>query len=593
MGIKRFFPWLRETFPDCITEKPTGDPLGIVIDNLGIDMNGLFHTCAQKIFRYGAHAPPPPRKRLISCSNRSRRRPASFATTIPQIVTESEYLLFYEEVCQEILRFLRATRPKRLILCVDGVAGASKMAQQRQRRFVSMRDNPPETGKFSSVELTPGTRTELELSEYIDRWIRDQITNNPEFENVQVVFSDQTVHGEGEHSIIYAFKHFGAPGESYCIHGMDADLTMLTLGTMLENIYLIRENHRDRTWSYIVNIGEIRRSLSFKMVPQEYRDNRLDSADYLVKTTRDFLLVAYTIGNDFLPILPTFDMMHNVLDLCLDCYRNLHFNSPKWLAEETVVFGKPEITILNENLADFLEDIGRCEPQLANKAVMDKHAYPNILLAGCARISRDKPTVNFELYRQRYYDNYFPLHTPQKVCEEYLYGMRWVLQYYLHGSPDYEWYYPFHYAPFASDMAELLRGNTVNINTEFPRNPPLSQVEQLMCVLPRQGRHLLPKSLQNFHDDPRVNEYYPLDFSLDYAGKHMEYEAIVLLPMVDLSGIKQIFSEACLTPEELYLNRTGKVKVYTRNPQRSSRYNSIHGDIPNSTAEVQEILLHE
>lgn len=592
MGIKKFFPWLRRSFEDCITEIPTGEPLGVVIDNLGIDMNGLFHTCAQKIFQYGAYAPPPKHKRLVSRSfGGSRIRPFSSGVDLEQL-TRSQYTLFYQEVCDEVLRFFRATRPKRLILCVDGVAGASKMAQQRQRRFVSMRDSPPEPGKFSSVELTPGTRTELELSEYIDRWIRDQITNNPEFAETEVVFSDQTVHGEGEHSIIYAFKHFGGPGESYCIHGMDADLTMLTLGTMLENVYLIRENHRDRQWSYIVNIGAIRRSLSFKMVPREYRDYRLNESEYLVRTTRDFLLVAYTIGNDFLPILPTFDMMHDVLDLCLDSYRNLHFNSARWLAEEVCIDGDPEIIINPENLAEFLADIGRCETQLATKAVMDRGAYPNALLAGCTDMSRDQPVVDFEQYRECYYENYFPLHDSETVCQEYLYGMRWVLQYYLHGSPDYQWYYPFHYAPFASDMAETLRNTEWTINTRFPRNPPLSQVEQLMCVLPRQGKHLLPKSLQEFHDDPRVSEYYPTDFCLDYAGKHLDYEAIVLLPMVDLAAIQEIFSEAELTPEEAYLNRSGKVRVYTRNPWRTSRFSSIHGDIPNSAASVREMVLH-
>ena len=551
-------------------------------------MNGLFHTCAQKIFEYGAYAPPPARKRLVSRSSSRRAQGFTSVKNPTEIPMDVRYLMFYQEVCDEILRFFRATRPKRLILCVDGVAGASKMAQQRQRRFVSMRDSTPDPSKFSSVELTPGTRTELELSEYIDRWIRDQLTNNPEFAETDIVFSDQTVHGEGEHSIIYAFKHFGQPGESYCIHGMDADLTMLTLGTMLENVYIIRENHCDRQWSYIVNVGAIRRSLSFKMVPREYRDSRLSEDEYLLRTTRDFLLIAYTIGNDFLPILPTFDMMHDVLDLCLDAYRNLHFNSARWLADEISTPDGPEITINPENLADFLRDIGRCEPNLATKAVMDRNAYPNVLLASYTDMSRDRPAVDFEGYRQAYYENYFIEASCEEVCREYLYGMRWVLQYYLHGSPDYQWYYPFHYAPFASDMADSL--SNFDINTRFPRNPPLSQIEQLMCVLPQEGAYLLPKSLRNFHSDPRVREYYPRDFSLDYAGKHLDYEAIVLLPMVDLQAIQEIFSEAELTPEEEYLNREGKVRLYRRNPWRTSTFRSIHGDIENSTAIVSEII---
>ena len=588
MGVKKFFPWLRANFAECITKVPTGDPLTSRIDNAGIDMNGLFHACAQNVWQYGKGAPLPKNKRLIS---RTTSRGPSFASSKPATpappTPEELYLKFYQTVCDEVLRFFRVTRPRRLILCIDGVAGASKMAQQRQRRFVSMRDSPPAPGKFSSVELTPGTRTELELSEYLDRWIRDQLTNNPEFEDTEVVYSDQTVHGEGEHSIIYAFKHFGQPGESYSVLGADADLIFLTLGTMLDNVYLIREDHNDRSWSYIVDIGAIRRSLSFKMVPREYRDPRVTEQEYLERATRDFLLVAYTIGNDFLPILPTFDMMHNVLDICIDTYQKLHFNAPQWLSDQVDTPRGPEIHLNESAFAEFLRDIGTCEATLATKSIMDRQAYPNILLSSYTDVSREPPLVRFGEYKTAYYENYFPCHDSHTACREYLYGMRWVLQYYLHGSPDYHWYYPFHYAPFASDMAEAL--GSFELNTPFPRNPPLSQVEQLMCVLPRQGKHLLPKSLRNFHDDPRVSEYYPVQFDLDYAGKHLEYEAIVLLPMVDLQAIQEIFSEAELTEEEQYLNRSGDVRWYRRNKWRIVPFSSAYGDIPNCTAVVETV----
>jgi 5'-3' exonuclease len=43
--------------------------------------------------------------------------------------------------------------------------------------------------------------------------------------------------------------------------------------------------------------------------------------------------------------------------------------------------------------------------------------------------------------------------TIERVGLEYLKGLRWVLQYYMLGVQDWAWYYPFHSAPLASDLA--------------------------------------------------------------------------------------------------------------------------------------------
>ena len=48
MGVKHFYIYTKTHFKECLLPRPDK-----VIDNLAIDLNGLFHLCAQKVYRYG------------------------------------------------------------------------------------------------------------------------------------------------------------------------------------------------------------------------------------------------------------------------------------------------------------------------------------------------------------------------------------------------------------------------------------------------------------------------------------------------------------------------------------------------------------
>ena len=53
MGIHRFFPWFKNQFSEHIKKvgkKQTLPEINVEIDTLMIDMNGLLHNSAQKIY---------------------------------------------------------------------------------------------------------------------------------------------------------------------------------------------------------------------------------------------------------------------------------------------------------------------------------------------------------------------------------------------------------------------------------------------------------------------------------------------------------------------------------------------------------------
>jgi 5'-3' exoribonuclease 2 len=72
-----------------------------------------------------------------------------------------------------------------------------------------------------------------------------------------------------------------------------------------------------------------------------------------------------------------------------------------------------------------------------------------------------------------------PRENVRALCKSYLESLVWVLQYYYDGCTSWKWFFPFRYAPLASDMVELHK-----FNIAFELGQPFRPLEQLMAVLP-------------------------------------------------------------------------------------------------------------
>ena len=62
------------------------------------------------------------------------------------------------------------------------------------------------------------------------------------------------------------------------------------------------------------------------------------------------------------------------------------------------------------------------------------------------------------------------------------------MEYYYAGCPSWGWFYPYHYAPFCSDVAVA---STEGIG--FTQGKPFKPFQQLMAVFPASSGHALPE----------------------------------------------------------------------------------------------------
>ncbi|KAK1656507.1 XRN 5'-3' exonuclease N-terminus-domain-containing protein [Colletotrichum godetiae] len=141
-----------------------------------------------------------------------------------------------------------------------------------------------------------------------------------------------------------------------------------------------------------------------------------------------------------------------------------------------------------------------------------------------------------EGYADRYYEQKFhvdrsDLEFRHKVAQAYVEGLSWVLLYYFQGCPSWEWYYPYHYAPFAADFVELDK-----MDVHFEKGRISKPFEQLMSVLPAASRHALPEVFHDLmlNEDSNVIDFYPSDFEIDLNGKKMAWQGVALLPFIEM-----------------------------------------------------------
>lgn len=139
-------------------------------------------------------------------------------------------------------------------------------------------------------------------------------------------------------------------------------------------------------------------------------------------------------------------------------------------------------------------------------------------------------------FKDRYYESKFDVGADNKqfrysVALQYVRGLCWVLQYYYQGCASWDWYFPYHYAPFASDFI-----NIDGLSTKFDKDSkPFNPLEQLMGVFPAASSNHVPSPWATLMSNPdsEIIDFYPEDFKIDLNGKKFAWQGVALLPFVD------------------------------------------------------------
>ena len=510
MGIPYYFYSLTQKYNNIISSnKPTD------LDMFCIDFNGIIHNVAQDIIK-------------------------KYKDTVENVNNDNIESEIIEEVWNRIKFYIENYKASKYIICADGVAPLAKMFQQRKRRYLTIYKNILDNVNITwdTNAITPGTMFMEKLNTYIKRNINDDRNK------VKVIYSGSDECGEGEHKIFKMIKDIPID-DKIIIHGLDADLIILSLMSHKENIFLMREvkdpNTNDTIYNYL-NIKELRKAILCELKTC-WNINADNNDSDMIET---YCTACTILGNDFIPHLLTIELKNNGIDSLISATKR-SISANGLLVNNGVINHNCLIDIFKDLANTEDKDIHSICERYIKKKIPDNKNTPSDYYG----LKNKNPLINTiynnpSKWRQEYYriifDNNITIDSTVmfNACNNYIKGIYWVYSYYKGMDIDCEWYYPYNYPPTIKDILNHSIANEVpilNSNNEFAPS-----YIQLLIVLPKYSVNLLCKKHQRYMLDIYAGLFhmYPAKYTIQTFLKTQLWECSPILPSINLNYITRV-----------------------------------------------------
>ena len=454
--------------------------------------------------------------------------------TLPQYTVDTEEAwerALNEDVCKTLVGIWdSASRPAKVFIAVDGVVPMAKIKQQRMRRFKSVwwASKEYEMGvrkhgdeRWDTNAITPGTA-------YMERLgvrLQQLCSARPGW---TVSTSDEP--GEGEHKAMEWIRGGGVKEEgTVVVYGLDADLILLSMLTGRE--YLNQPCVLMREKTEFGKAAAKHGAAPFLFFSVQHLLKSLCPVSEEPSFLLDYVAVMCLLGNDFLPHGLTLKIRDGGHDTLLGKMRGLRAAGLTFVDYDTKKINHETFRKLFEELAQIEE--AELLTAIYNKKKMRPMPPRNDserLMMSVQNLPVEwfveKEFLDSGVLRADWRDVYMQ-HAPGAAVAEYLYGIQWVVDYYVGRPVDKMWYYPWHLPPLWSELASSVpqEYNVVQLSE------PLKPQEQLAIVLPMESWHLLrDKKLRRA---PSIlPQFWPTRFGFVSLGKAWMWECEADIPIL-------------------------------------------------------------
>ncbi|CAG8458405.1 9126_t:CDS:10, partial [Racocetra fulgida] len=515
------------------------NPNNLEFDNLYLDMNGIIHPC---------------------CHPEGKPAPE----------TEDDMMI---EIFKYTERIISIVRPRKVLyLAIDGVAPRAKMNQQRSRRFRTAQEdrikNEERAKEIENLKVilsdasVPG-EGEHKIMDFI-RGQRSSPYHDPNTRHdADLIMLSLSTHE----------PHFKVLREDVFFNDGSFKVTRPKSKDNGKNV--------DYNKPYVLlNIETLREYLGI-----ELRVPSLPWPFDLENAIDDWVFLCFFVGNDFLPHLPSLEIREGAIDTLISIWKrclqvmngyitncgnanHLPVGMPlltvkgldsqiRARTNQEVVANRQALRMANLSAAQLLKaELSGLEPPvhgveppvhgvdppvhgvdppvhgvepLVHTATSDATPTENLITLQSSQTTIITPTPQFstETLKVSTSDEDTILSsnsagTKRKFSDDSTQETHVDAKNIIEESGEpAQWYYPYHYSPFASDFIDI---GDLKINFEL--GEPFKPFEQLMGVLPAGSKEHLPVPFHQLmtSQDSEIIDFYPSDFRIDLNGKRYAWQ---------------------------------------------------------------------